>query len=224
MKQHESAARPESPKPLASQRPALKYARLSTRVLTRGALVASLALAGLLYIGLPAHTNAATGNQAVQSSVASSQSITPHLVDTAFAMPAPPAKDSDSATLIKKGSQLFQAHTCSACHGPKAEGTAIAPPLAGIGHYFNEETFSTLIHHPNAQMTAKGMPPAPLSDQQTHALWTYLNSMPVPEHLAPGVPAVVIFKDTAASAPRSTTPPHAIATARSNHRTAAAAV
>jgi mono/diheme cytochrome c family protein len=139
-------------------------------------------------------------------------------------MPAPPAKDADSAALIKKGSQLFQAHTCSACHGPDAKGTAIAPPLAGIGHYFNEQTFSALIHHPNAQMTAKGMPPAPLSDQQTHALWTYLNSMPVPAHPAPGAPAVVIFKKTAAKAPKSTTPPHAIAKVRSQHRTAAAAV
>lgn len=41
---------------------------------------------------------------------------------------------------------------------------------------------------------AKGMPPAPLSDQQTHALWTSLNSMPAPAHPGPDVPAVVIFK------------------------------
>ena len=224
MKKLESVSRPKLPNPPASQRSASTHVRLSNRVFTGGAIVASLAMASLLYFGIPMHTSAASGSQAIQSAVTYSRNATPHLVDAAFAMPAPKAKDQSPAALIKKGSQLFQAHTCSACHGPKAEGTAIAPPLAGIGHYFNEETFSTLIHHPNAQMTAKGMPPAPLSDQQTHALWTYLNSMPVPAHLAPGVPAVVIFKNTAASAPKSTTPPHAIATVQSHHRTAAAAV
>ncbi len=115
---------------------------------------------------------------------------------------------------IASGRAIFQAHTCAACHGPTAQGSAIAPPLAGIGHYFSKEAFSQLIHHPNAQMTAKGMPPAPLSDQQTDDLWAYLNSMPVPVHRGPGVPAVVIFKNAAAKPAQSATPAHAIAVAR----------
>jgi ubiquinol-cytochrome c reductase cytochrome b subunit len=122
---------------------------------------------------------------------------------------------------IAAGRSIFQAHTCSACHGPTAQGTAIAPPLAGIGHYFSRQTFSQLIHHPNAQMTAKGMPPAPLSDQQTDDLWAYLNSMPVPAHPAPGVPSVVIFKNTASQPSQPSTPPHAIAAVPSHTRTAA---
>ncbi len=122
---------------------------------------------------------------------------------------------------VAAGRQIFQAHTCSACHGPTAQGTAIAPPLAGIGHYFNEAMFSSLIHHPRPQMTAKGMPPAPLSDQQTEDLWAYLNSMPVPAHRAPGVPAVVIFKGVSTQPTQPATPPHAIAAARAEPRTAA---
>uniref|UniRef100_A0A7V4XR30 C-type cytochrome n=1 Tax=Acidobacterium capsulatum TaxID=33075 RepID=A0A7V4XR30_9BACT len=115
-----------------------------------------------------------------------------------------------AAALIAQGRQLFQAHTCATCHGATAQGTTIAPPLAGIGHYFSKGTFSSLIHHPNTQMTAKGMPPAPLSLKETSALWTYLNSMPAPAQRQPGVPAVVIFKNTetalarqASSAPAS---------------------
>jgi ubiquinol-cytochrome c reductase cytochrome b subunit len=98
-----------------------------------------------------------------------------------------------NAALIAQGQQIFQQHACLACHGPTAQGTPVAPPLAGIGHYLPESTFSALIHHPNAPMRAKGMPPAPLSPQQTHQLWAYLNSMPAPMHRAPGVPPVVIF-------------------------------
>jgi mono/diheme cytochrome c family protein len=124
---------------------------------------------------------------------------------------------------ITAGRALFQAHTCAACHGPTAQGSAIAPPLAGIGHYFSKQTFSQLIHHPNAQMSAKGMPPAPLSDQQTDNLWAYLNSMPVPAHRAPGVPPVVIFKTTSSKPSTPSTPPHAVAAVRNQPRTAAPA-
>jgi len=163
-----------------------------------GMLAASLVVAGMLYLNSQSpslHSSSATIQNSLKTSAAAPASNNaPHLVDAAFAMPAPAPKNDGSAALIKQGKQLFQAHTCSACHGPTAEGTALAPPLAGIGHYFNEATFSSLIHHPKPQMTAKGMPPAPLSDKETHALWTYLNSMPVPAHRGPGVPAVVIFK------------------------------
>lgn len=187
-----------------------------------GVLAASLVLAGVLYLGFSSHpvgmANAVAQHHGKTATQALSPSRAPRLVNAAYAMPAPADKDS-SAALVKKGRQLFQSHTCAACHGPTAQGSAIAPPLAGIGHYFNEATFSQLIHHPNSQMTAKGMPPAPLSDAETHALWTYLNSMPVPAHLAPGVPAVVIFKKTAAKPAKSTTPAHAIAAVRSQHRT-----
>ncbi len=119
---------------------------------------------------------------------------TPQLIEAALPVSSEPAKSSSSAAVLAKGKQLFHAHTCSTCHGSTAQGTSIAPPLAGIGHYFSEATFSELIHHPNTQMTSKGMPPQSLSKKETHALWAYLNSMPVPKHRAPGVPAVVIFK------------------------------
>jgi mono/diheme cytochrome c family protein len=163
-----------------------------------GLLAVALVVTGMLYLNFRNHSldtsNSVAQNQIKTVAAVASSNNAPHLVYAAFSMPAPAAKNDTSTVLIKKGKQLYQAHTCSACHGPKAEGTAIAPPLAGIGHYFNEAKFSSLIHHPKPQMSAKGMPPAPLSDKQTHALWTYLNSMQAPAHRGPGVPAVVIFK------------------------------
>lgn len=189
-----------------------------------GVLAASLVLLGVLFVGFPTRTLNSGNSVAQNQRYVPASTSAPRIEDTAFPMPASSEKSGSSAALIKKGKQIFQAHTCSACHGPTAQGTAIAPPLAGIGHYFNEAMFSDLIHHPRPPMAAKGMPPAPLSDQQTHALWAYLNSMPVPAHRAPGVPAVVIFKKTAVKATPSTTPRHAIAAIRSQHRTAAAAI
>lgn len=193
-----------------------------------GFVAASLVLFGALYVGFISHSpdksNAIAPHQGRLAAAAPAPNRTPRLIDAAFAMPPSSSKKGGSAALIAKGKQLFQAHTCSSCHGSHAQGTAIAPPLAGIGHYFNEKTFSSLIHHPNSQMTAKGMPPAPLSDKQTHALWTYLNSMPVPAHRGPGVPAVVKFKKTSAKPIKSTIPSHAIAKVRSQHRTTAATV
>ena len=141
----------------------------------------------------------------------------PQAVPAAAAVPAASPSGSANSPLIAQGHQIFQTHTCMACHGPTAQGTAIAPPLAGIGHYLSESTFSSLVHHPNAAMRAKGMPANPFTNQQTQALWAYLNSMPPPAHRAPGVPAVVIFK-TAGSAPA-----HAAATARTTRTVAAAA-
>jgi len=125
---------------------------------------------------------------------------------------AKPAAEKSAATGaspagdVAAGHAVFQQHACLACHGPTAQGTAIAPPLAGIGHYLSKSTFSSLVHHPNAAMRAKGMPPNDFSDQQINNLWAYLNSMPPPAHRGPGVPAVTIFK-TAEKAPAQTTSP-----------------
>jgi mono/diheme cytochrome c family protein len=110
-------------------------------------------------------------------------------VRKAAAVAAPVYKGDPAA-----GREIYTANPCMACHGPTAKGTPIAPPLAGIGHYLSESTFDSLIHHPNAPMRSKGMPPATISQRQTADLWAYLNSMQPPAHRAPGVPAVVIFK------------------------------
>lgn len=198
MKQLESSSQSKLRRNLFGKRFFSGSSRRVGDAVVGGFLAASLVVAGALYVNSQNHSSD-VGNPAVQghfqaSAASSSLSNTPHLVNAAFPVPAPAPKSDSSAALIKEGKQLFQAHTCSACHGQEAKGTAIAPPLAGIGHYFNEATFSSLIHHPRPPMIDKGMPPAPLSDKQTHALWTYLNSMPVPAHRAAGVPAVTIFK------------------------------
>jgi mono/diheme cytochrome c family protein len=102
---------------------------------------------------------------------------------------------------IAAGHKVFQQHVCMTCHGPAAQGTAIGPPLAGISRYLSESTFSSLVHHPNPAMAAKGMPPTPLAEAQTRDLWDYLNSMPVPAHRAPGVPPVAVFETSETNSP-----------------------
>ena len=194
MKQRESAFSRKLNAKVLDKRSVPGASRHFGHAAVSGVLAASLVLVGVLFVGFPTRTLNSGSSVAQNQRYAPATTSAPRIEDAAFSMPAPAEKSGNSAALIKKGKQIFQAHPCSACHGPTAQGTAIAPPLAGIGHYFNEATFSSLIHHPRPQMAAKGMPPAPLSDKQTHALWTYLNSMPVPAHRGPGVPAVVIFK------------------------------
>jgi ubiquinol-cytochrome c reductase cytochrome b subunit len=55
---------------------------------------------------------------------------------------ASPVATGAQAAAIAQGKQIFLAHACVACHGPAAQGTAIAPPLAGISHYLSESTFN----------------------------------------------------------------------------------
>lgn len=168
----------------------------------------------------PAHAKKSAPAKAIATSAPAGQESAPQAAQPQ-SKEMEVAQTSSTTGNASAGRGIFQAHTCAACHGPTAQGTAIAPPLAGIGHYFSKETFSQLIHHPNAQMTAKGMPPAPLTDKQTDDLWAYLNSMPVPKHRGPGVPAVVIFKNTTTKASHPTTPSHAIAATRSQAGSAA---
>ncbi len=130
------------------------------------------------------------------------------------AVPAAPSAASSShapsPSDIAAGQALFAQHACLACHGAQAQGTKIGPALAGISRQLPEQTFAVLINHPLPEMTAKGMPPAGLSARQTHQLWAYLNSLPVPAHEAP-LPILALPSQPVASSPAPAAQPEASA-------------
>jgi ubiquinol-cytochrome c reductase cytochrome b subunit len=79
--------------------------------------------------------------------------------------------------LVEQGRQIFTAQGCVACHGEGGAGTALAVKLTGIGQKLPADELARLIRHPNARMTAGGMPPFPLADDQMKALIAYLDSL-----------------------------------------------
>src|SRR5882724_8291313 len=61
--------------------------------------------------------------------------------------------------LAAKGKTIFEARSCSACHGHGGMGTAAAPALTGIHQKFSADQLAELFKHPTAKMNAGGMPP-----------------------------------------------------------------
>lgn len=146
--------------------------------------------------------------KAIQSASAPSVPAAP-----AAATPPPPqtlptaAKaPSSSPADVAAGRTLFAQHACIACHGAQAQGTKIAPALAGIWRQISEPTFSELIHHPTAAMRAKGMPPAAVTAEETRQIWAFLHSLPVPPGAAM-LPVIPEANHAAASAAPSTAVP-----------------
>jgi len=90
----------------------------------------------------------------------------------------PAASSVASDPLIAQGKQIFTSQGCVACHGENGVGTAMAIKLIGIGQTLSPEQLTTLIRHPNAKMTAGGMPSFnQLTDDQMKALIHYLDSL-----------------------------------------------
>jgi len=75
------------------------------------------------------------------------------------------------------GRQLYVGRGCIACHGPKAEGTRIAPSLIGISDRFPGDKLSYLLHHPTDKMRDGGMPAVTVNDEQMAELIAYLSSL-----------------------------------------------
>lgn len=76
-----------------------------------------------------------------------------------------------------KGKEIFEAQGCNACHGDNGIGTAAAPKLIGIGAKYDGPTLQALLLHPNAKMTAGGMPIPDLKDDEMKQLIAYLQSL-----------------------------------------------
>lgn len=79
--------------------------------------------------------------------------------------------------LIAAGEQVFQSHSCFACHGQGGVGTAMAPRLIGISQKFSPEQLAYLLRHYSPAMINGGMPKFNFTDQELKELVAYLESL-----------------------------------------------
>jgi len=79
--------------------------------------------------------------------------------------------------LAAKGKEIFESHTCNACHGDGGVGTVAAPALIGVGAKHSTDELAQLLKHPTAKMTAGGMPAVDLPPEDLKALIAYLESL-----------------------------------------------
>jgi ubiquinol-cytochrome c reductase cytochrome b subunit len=101
-----------------------------------------------------------------------SKPFEPEVVQRSSASPAVPANP-----LVAQGAQIYQAQSCSACHGEAGGGTAAAASLIGIHQHLSAEQLSALLKSPSAKMVAGGMAPIDLPSDKMEALVAYLESL-----------------------------------------------
>jgi ubiquinol-cytochrome c reductase cytochrome b subunit len=78
---------------------------------------------------------------------------------------------------ILKGRALFEANSCSSCHGDHGEGTAAAGALTGVSQKYTDAQLIALLHTPDTQMTNGGMTPVDLKEDDLAALADYLRQL-----------------------------------------------
>ncbi len=78
---------------------------------------------------------------------------------------------------VLKGLAIFQAQSCSSCHGDGGMGTAAAGPLTGVGQKYTDLQLVTLLHAPDSKMTNGGMQPVDLKQDDLEALVAYLRQL-----------------------------------------------
>jgi ubiquinol-cytochrome c reductase cytochrome b subunit len=78
---------------------------------------------------------------------------------------------------VLKGQALFQAQSCSSCHGDGGIGTAAAGPLTSIGQKYTASQLNALLHAPNSAMTSGGMTSIDLKQDDMGALIAYLQQL-----------------------------------------------
>lgn len=79
--------------------------------------------------------------------------------------------------LAAKGKTIFESQSCNACHGDGGIGSAAGPALIGAGAKFSTDQLAQLLRHPNAKMTAGGMPAVDSPDEDLKALIAYVRSL-----------------------------------------------
>ncbi len=78
---------------------------------------------------------------------------------------------------VLKGLALFQAQSCSSCHGDGGIGTAAAGPLTGVGQKYTDAQLIALLRAPNDKMSAGGMTPVDLKQDDLEALIAYVRQL-----------------------------------------------
>jgi ubiquinol-cytochrome c reductase cytochrome c subunit len=142
----------------------------SSRLLLPGAVVAAVAIGGMLAFG------GAGGAQGLNQSSAS-------YGDAAIRYQYPPT------SYIPAGQALFDTF-CSSCHGPRAQGTSRAPNLVGVGPGTVDFWVSTgRMPAENPFAIQAPRKPARLSDQEALEVAAFVNSL---DPSRPAIPKVNI--------------------------------
>ncbi len=139
----------------------------------------SALLAYLGVIGTAAANVQPTSGEIAQAPVAASQAAPAAAGLPQAAAPAPKQLSAQAAA----GSQIFQQHACSACHGPAGQG-AVAPALAPLIAHLSGPQLTQLLQHPNAKMKAGGMPPFAGTAGQLDSLIAFLRTLKPPAQQA----------------------------------------
>ncbi len=121
----------------------------------------------------PSPAPTASGHAAAEGAAANSPSGT----GTPVAASAAPS----AAALA--GAKIYLEHGCIGCHGPNGSGGR-APALAPLLAPLSDAQVANLIQHPNAKMSAGGMPPFFGSPGQLNQLVAYLHTLKAPAHAA----------------------------------------
>jgi ubiquinol-cytochrome c reductase cytochrome b subunit len=108
------------------------------------------------------------------------------------------------AAELNAGRTLFVSQGCIACHGPKAQGTHIAPSLIGVSTRFPGDKLTALLHNPTSKMRNGGMPAVVLNDAQIVELVAYLSSL----EPTPAAPTPPVSADLGVAAAQSVIDPH----------------
>ncbi len=81
----------------------------------------------------------------------------------------------------QRGRQIFQRHSCEACHGIDGlHGTVAAPGLAGTASVLPASMLENLLRHHSKRMQQGGMPLTNMNTIDMKALVAYIRSMPTP--------------------------------------------
>jgi mono/diheme cytochrome c family protein len=108
------------------------------------------------------------------------------------------------AAQLNAGRTLFVSQGCIACHGPKAQGTHIAPSLIRVSTRFPGDKLPALLHNPTSKMRNGGMPAVVLNDAQIVELVAYLSSL----EPTPAAPTPPVSADLGVAAAQSVIDPH----------------
>jgi ubiquinol-cytochrome c reductase cytochrome b subunit len=76
-----------------------------------------------------------------------------------------------------EGKAIFERESCNACHGDNGSGSAAGPKLIGVGGKYQSSQLESVLRRPTEKMTAGGMPPVDLKNEEMKALLAYLQGL-----------------------------------------------
>jgi mono/diheme cytochrome c family protein len=96
---------------------------------------------------------------------------------TAPQAPAAGAGATKTSGAAAAGEKIFQAQSCSRCHGEAGAGAGNIPPMSGLVAKLSDAQIAKLIQAPNAKMKAGGMPPLVARAGEIKSVVAYLRSL-----------------------------------------------